>query len=125
MGKRVALIIDDEPDYGKIIEFCMKDLGFETLLAASGEEGLRKAREMSPDVVTMDILMPQEDGIDVIRKMGDDMHTMDIPIVVITVLEDRCLKKELEKNDRIIGYLTKPINISELEKVARKICKRT
>ncbi|MFH1367595.1 MAG: response regulator [Elusimicrobiota bacterium] len=124
MGRKTALIIDDEADHGRIIALNLKDRGFDTVLAYSGEDGFNKAKSIKPDLITMDLLMPGEDGIDVIKKMGEDEATKNIPIVVVTVLDNRNLKKELEKNDRIAGYLVKPVKSGDFTAITNKVIRK-
>ena len=80
------------------------------MAAAGGEEGLRLARELQPDVITLDVLMPGMDGWSVLAALKADAALADIPVVMLTMLDDRNLGYALGAAD----YLTKPIDRERL-----------
>jgi CheY-like chemotaxis protein len=87
--------------------------GFRIVTAASGEDGLRLARELRPDVITLDVLMPGMDGWSVLAALKADAELADIPVVMLTMLDDRNLGYALGAAD----YLTKPIERERLVSV--------
>jgi CheY-like chemotaxis protein len=91
--------------------------GYRVLFAASGEEGLRIAREEQPDVITLDVLMAGLDGWGTLSRLKADAATADIPVVVVTVLDDRNLGFALGAAD----YLTKPIERERLADALRRV----
>jgi CheY-like chemotaxis protein len=90
--------------------------GFRVVTAASGEEGLRLARELRPDVVTLDVLMPGLDGWAVLSALKGDPGTADIPVVMLTMVDDRNLGYALGAAD----YLTKPLDRERLVQVVAR-----
>ncbi len=110
MAKRV-LIVDDEKAIVDILEYNLQRDGYETLKAYDGPEGLRMAREESPDLLLLDVMLPGMDGFEVCRTLREENN--DVPIVMITARE--------EETDKVFGlengaddYVTKPFSMREL-----------
>ncbi len=107
------LIVDDEPDTLELIEFNLKAAGFRCLTAGDGTEALRKAREFHPQLIILDLMIPEIDGLEVCKLLRRDANTASIPIIMLTAKAseiDRVLGLELGAND----YLTKPFSTREL-----------
>lgn len=107
------LIVDDEPDTLELIEFNLKAAGFRCLTAGDGTEALRKAREFHPQLIILDLMIPEIDGLEVCKLLRRDANTASIPIIMLTAKAseiDRVLGLELGAND----YLTKPFSPREL-----------
>jgi len=107
------LIVDDEPDTLELIEFNLKAAGFRCLTAGDGTEALRKAREFHPQLIILDLMIPEIDGLEVCKLLRRDVNTASIPIIMLTAKAseiDRVLGLELGAND----YLTKPFSPREL-----------
>lgn len=83
MAKKI-LVIDDEPDMVTFLCTLLEDNGYETLTAVDGEEGLSKVKSDKPDLVSLDLLMPNKTGIKMFREMRKDEDTKDIPVVMVT-----------------------------------------
>jgi CheY-like chemotaxis protein len=73
-----VLVIDDEPDSRTLLKHAIEDYGCQAVTASSGEEGLRLARELRPQLVTVDLMMPQMDGLAVIRQLKADPQLCNI-----------------------------------------------
>jgi CheY-like chemotaxis protein len=84
MEKPVVLVAEDDSSVRMTIEFVLQDEGFEVILAADGEEALRLALKMSPDVILLDQMMPKLDGHEVLIALREDDATKDIPVFVLT-----------------------------------------
>ncbi len=110
MGKRV-LVVDDEQNIVDILRFNLEKEGFEVITAADGLEGLAKARSCDPDLILLDVMMPEMDGFQVCEKLrSEDKLT---PIIMLTAREeeaDRVLGLELGADD----YVSKPFSVREL-----------
>lgn len=90
MEIRTVLLVDDEPDIRLIGQLSLSRVGgFEVRVAASGEEGLRLAREQAPDVLLLDVMMPGMTGPMVLRELRADPSTRDIPVVFVTAKVQR------------------------------------
>jgi len=112
----VALVIDDDPATRDLLARFLRAEGFGVLVASSGEEGLRLARQVHPALVTLDVLMPGMDGWAVLGALKSDPATADIPVVLLTILDDRDLGFALGATD----YLTKPVDRERLMTLVRK-----
>ena len=116
----VALVVDDDPAVRDLLARFLRAEGFGVLVAASGEEGLRLARQHHPALITLDVLMPGVDGWSVLTTLKSDPATADIPVVLLTILDDRDLGFALGATD----YLTKPIERERLMALVRKYVPR-
>jgi signal transduction histidine kinase/CheY-like chemotaxis protein len=114
-----VLVIDDDPDVGDLMQRFLARDGFRVIAATTGEDGLRLARETRPDAITLDVLMPGMDGWAVLAALKGDAATSDIPVVMLTMIDDRNLGYALGAAD----YLTKPIDRARLLAVLSKNAK--
>src|SRR6185436_2231536 len=111
--KPKILVVDDEPDAVELIEFNLKNAEYRVATADDGNEALRKARSFSPDLIILDWMLPQMDGLEVCKILRKDPHTSSIPIIMLTAKAaeiDRVLGLEMGADD----YLTKPFSPREL-----------
>jgi DNA-binding response OmpR family regulator len=112
-SKQKILVVDDEPDAVELIEFNLKANGYEVATAADGEEALQKARAVLPNLIILDIMLPEVDGMEVCKILRRDQRTSGIPIIMLTAKAaeiDRVLGLELGADD----YVTKPFSPREL-----------
>ena len=91
---------------------------FRVLDAESGERGLELARKARPDAITLDVVMPGMDGWAVLKRLRSDPGLRDIPVIMLTVLDDRALGESLGASD----YLTKPVDRGSLVETLRRHC---
>jgi PAS domain S-box-containing protein len=110
------LVVDDDPTARDLIQRSLDKEGFHTVGAATGPEALRLARKLQPRAITLDVMMPGMDGWAVLGQLKADPETCDIPVIMVTMLEDRNLGYSLGATD----YLTKPIDRERLAHVLRK-----
>lgn len=110
------LVIDDDPVICQLLERSLRKEGFHVLTATNGEDGLRLAVESRPKLITLDIIMPDVDGWTVLARLKDDPKLADIPVVVISMIEDRSKGFALGVSD----YLIKPFDKNRLLEVVRK-----
>ena len=116
------LIVDDEEPNRKLLSSLVKALGYETETAMNGVEAIRKMKSFMPDLVLLDIMMPDMDGYEVCHYLKSDPETANIPVVIITALSDRDSKlKGLHAGAN--DFLTKPIDRSELTIRVRNLLK--
>lgn len=111
--KQRILVVDDEPDTLELIEFNLRAAGYEVSAAADGAEAIRKAREGAPDLIVLDLMLPELDGLEVCKVLRSNPGTSRIPIVMVTARAaevDRILGLELGARD----YVTKPFSPREL-----------
>jgi signal transduction histidine kinase/CheY-like chemotaxis protein len=101
----VALVIDDDPAVRDLAERFLTKEGYRSVLAATAEQGLDLAREMRPDVIILDVLLPGRDGFEALRRLKDDPELRDIPVVMLTMLDDKRRALALGAAD----FLVKPV----------------
>jgi two-component system phosphate regulon response regulator PhoB len=121
--KQKILVVDDEPDAVELIEFNLKQAGYDVVSAADGAEALKKARAAQPALVILDIMLPEIDGFEVCKLLRRDPATATIPILMLTAKAaeiDRVLGLELGGDD----YVTKPFSPRELILRVKKILER-
>ena len=104
----VVLIIDDSPTELHLFQNMLEKAGFDTLVADSGEEGLRQARTARPDCILMDVVMPGMNGFQATRRLTKDPATAAIPIIMITS-KDQETDKIWGMRQGAVEYLVKPI----------------
>jgi len=112
MKLRKILIIEDEFTVGYLIKLNLEAEGYEAILALSGEEGLEKAKANSPDLITLDVLMPEMDGFQVLGILKRDERLNSVPVIMISVVNEIRKKRGLEMG--AADYLLKPIDFDNL-----------
>jgi CheY-like chemotaxis protein/anti-sigma regulatory factor (Ser/Thr protein kinase) len=115
-GMGTVLVIDDEAAVRDLMQRFLTREGFRVVTAAGGEEGLRRARELRPDTITLDVMMPGMDGWAVLSALKADPAVADIPVVMLTIVDDKNLGYALGAAD----YLTKPIDRERLVTALRQ-----
>ncbi len=114
-----VMIVDDEPDTLELVKLVLDSGGFKTLLATSGKEALNQIDASKPDLVLLDVMMPDMDGWDVFRKIKE--KDSKIPIAILTAKAqnlDKFLGLYVLKAD---GYITKPFGKNELIDKVKKL----
>lgn len=107
------LVVDDEPDALELIGFNLRNAGFDISTADDGDKALKFARELQPDLILLDLMLPEVDGLEVCKIIRRDPVTAGIPIIMLTAKAaevDRVLGLELGADD----YVTKPFSPREL-----------
>jgi two-component system cell cycle response regulator DivK len=119
VANELVLIVDDNARNAKLARDVLRVAGFRTLEAASGGEGLAVALEHRPDVILMDIRLPDMDGTDAARLLREDARTAAIPIVALTSLTTN---PEWFVDAGFGGYLEKPIDVRTFPEQVRRYC---
>lgn len=117
------LIVDDEPDAVELVEFNLRGAGFDVVTAADGAEAIRKARSNKPDLILLDVMLPELDGLEVCKLLRRDPATSAVPIIMLTAKAaeiDRVLGLELGADD----YVTKPFSPRELVLRVKSLLRR-
>ena len=108
------LCIEDEPEMIDLIRLILGRRGFDVIGAAGGVEGIKMVRELLPDLVLLDLMMPDMDGWEVYQQMKADTSTREIPVIVVTAKAqniDKVLGLHIAKVD---DYIAKPFGPQEL-----------
>jgi len=104
--EKIILAIDDDPDVLYLLRENLAEAGYRVMGAANGEEGLQQARALRPFAILLDILMPYKDGWQLLYELKADASTRDIPIIVLSIVDNKALGYQLGAFD----YLLKPFN---------------
>ncbi len=113
MPKRSILVIDDEKDILKLLQYNLEKEGYEVSTSASGEEGLTAAQSRKPDLILLDLMLPGMDGLEVAKLLKADSRTKPIPILMLTAKSseiDQVVGLELGASD----YVAKPFSVKVL-----------
>ncbi len=127
--KKKILVLDDEPDVVTYLETVLSDNGYTTVSASNGKEGLEKVLKEKPDLVTLDISMPEASGARFYKDMKQNPELVSIPIVIITAItgldgDPYAYKKFLDGLHTVPhpeGFLPKPIDRDELLKTVSSL----
>jgi len=123
-AKPRILVVEDDPKVVIFVEDNLEHMDFEVLIARNGSEGLKEAREENPDLVILDVMMPEMDGYEVCRRLKGDPRTRQIPILMLTAkgqLRDKVKGFNLGADD----YLPKPYDKAEFEARVKALLKRS
>jgi len=123
ISSELVLIVDDNEKNVKLARDVLRFAGFRTLEAGTAGEGISLASEHLPDVILMDIRLPDMDGIAAVRQLKDDSLTAGIPVVAVTSF---AMKGDRERfmAEGFDGYLEKPISVREFPEQVQSFCRR-
>lgn len=120
MSKKI-LVVDDDLDLRKLVGSYLKEEGFGVVTAANGREALFVNREEKPDLIVLDLMMPELNGYDFIRELGKESR---VPVILLTA--------KIEEGDKVLGlelgaddYVTKPFSLRELTARIRAVLRRS
>jgi len=108
-----VLVVDDEADLVRILQFGLEAIGYQVETASDGQEGLKKARELKPDIILLDLMLPKLDGYKVCRLLKFDERYKNIPIIILSARTqegDQLLAMEMGAN----RFVTKPYDFAEV-----------
>jgi CheY-like chemotaxis protein len=121
--KKTILIVDDEPDMLTFLSTLFEDNGYATVKARDGNEALSKVKEKAPDLVTLDITMPNKSGVRFYREMKESAVWRKVPIIIVTGVSGEfktfiSTRKQVPPPE---GYLSKPIDHAEILNLVKKL----
>src|SRR5215831_7482362 len=126
-GRRAAsriLVAEDERDVAELIRYTLAREGFEVVVASNGADALRQAKDSRPDLVLLDLMLPQVNGWELCRRLKQDPATKALPVIMLTA--------RAEEGDKVLGfemgaddYVTKPFAIRELMARVRAVIRRS
>jgi two-component system alkaline phosphatase synthesis response regulator PhoP len=118
-----VLVVEDEADVAEMIRYNLGKEGYDVRLAGNGTDALRLAKEAKPDVILLDIMVPQLNGWEICRRLKQDRDTLAIPVIMVT--------GRVEEGDKVLGfemgaddYVTKPFSPRELLARVRAVTRR-
>ncbi len=110
MGNKTVLIVDDEPKNVKLFKDILEKVGYKTIIAVNGEEGVQLSLKEKPDLILMDMQMPIKDGLEATREIKDNPLTNKIPIIALTALAMRGDEDRI-RDAGCDDYISKPVQI--------------
>ena len=118
-----VLVVDDERDVAELMRFNLGKEGYEVIVVPTGADALKQARDLQPDLILLDIMVPQLNGWEVCRRLKQDAETRSIPVIMVT--------GRVEDGDKVLGfemgaddYVTKPFSPRELVARIRAVGRR-
>jgi len=111
--KATVLIVDDNPTNLKVLSDAISSLGWEILIATDGESAIEEAEYAQPDIILLDVMMPEMDGFQTCAELKSKTSTKDIPVIFLTALTDQ-FDKVLALVTGGVDYITKPFNLDEV-----------
>jgi two-component system, OmpR family, phosphate regulon response regulator PhoB len=124
--KKRVLVVDDEPDILTFLTVLLEDHGFSVTTASTGLEAMKQLRASRPDLVTLDITMPEQSGVKTYREIKSDSELASLPVIIITGVSNEferflSTRKQIPKPE---GYVAKPIDKDALLELARRLTSR-
>ena len=122
-GLKTILVVDDDPDARDFFITVLEDNGYKTVSARDGNEALDRIQEEIPDLVTLDVTMPEKSGVGVYRKLREEDAYKGIPVIIITGVSDD-FKHFISSRRKVPppnGYLSKPIEPEELVRLVGEL----
>ncbi|HTP92205.1 MAG TPA: response regulator [Xanthobacteraceae bacterium] len=117
-GRPTVLVVDDDPAVRSLLAKSLEKEGYRIISAGNGVEALALAREHRPQAITLDVLMPQMDGWDALKELKADSALRDVPVIMVTVLNERGMAIPLGASD----FVTKPVDRQRLTAILRNYC---
>ncbi len=124
--KKKVLIVDDEPEQIEFASTVMEENGYIAISASNGAEGMRKVHTEKPDLILLDILMPEKGGLGMYRDLKQNEETKHIPVVIVTGVarggdfDDRMIRQD-EDLPPPEGYIEKPMNPDAVGKLVNDL----
>lgn len=114
-SKYRVLVVDDTEEVCNLLARCVERMGHEAMRAFSAESAWNQAEENAPDVIFLDIMMPEVSGIDLLKRLRADARFAGIPVIMVTALDEaqtvlKCMRSGAA------GYVTKPFNVADIRR---------
>ena len=116
-GSKTVLVVEDNRQFSNLLSFYLHQEGYTPIQHYSGKGVLERARELKPKLITLDIMLPEQDGWQVLRALKSDPETRGIPVLVVSALEDSGLALSLGAVD----YLVKPVRRADLHQLLNRV----
>jgi len=119
-----VLVVDDDPDFIAAIKMILEQNDYKVFIEYTGEDGLRAVREKDPDIVLLDVMLPEKDGFAVCKELKEDEKTKSIPVIMMTSVGEKFTESEYAKAIAVThqadDYIEKPVDQKELLKRIKK-----
>ena len=120
MKKRIH-ILEDDKDIGYIIEFLLKDEGYELQLSSTVKEMKEKLKDSIPDLFILDVMLPDGNGIEICHDLKNDMFTKHIPVIVMSANVNNKKNSEMATPDE---YISKPFDLDNIENTIKRLLEK-
>jgi len=121
----LMLIVDDNVEFRTMVSDYFTDLGYTVEIADNGREGLAKARGLKPDIILLDVMMPDIGGIEVLRNLQTEDDTRNIPVLVITgTFFDKNMSELFRQESNCREFMSKTVELSFLQKKVEALLPR-
>ncbi len=121
MNGKLVLVVDDSPLLQRLISMILRKEGYRVEIARDGQEALEKIRQLEPDVVLLDVIMPNKDGYQVVREMREQLHLRRQPRVILLTGVDNAQNTQQAHIPGVDDVLTKPFSPDELTTRVRAV----
>ena len=126
--KAKILLVDDDADFVESTKTILESKPYEVIVAVNGDEGLRKAREESPDLILLDIIMPVEDGFTAAEQLKKDPQLAKIPVLMLTSYSTKGTETSIPRSRGYVleaeDYIDKPVRPQDLLAIVDKYLKK-
>ena len=126
--KMKVLLIDDDADFVEMCKLALENADFDVEFAYDGQQGLEKAREVMPDAIVLDVMMPEKDGFKACEELRQDPKISDIPVLMLTAVGQHFSTSRYSRGSGLTldfeDYLDKPVEPEELVKRVRSLIPR-
>ena len=122
-GSKWILVVDDEPDTLTFVSTVLEDSGFQTEQATDGEEAVRLIEKHAPDLIALDITMPERSGVSVYRFVKESERFKHIPVIIVTGISDD-FQRFISTRRQVPppeGYISKPVDPEELVSMVQQL----
>lgn len=120
-NKRKVLVVDDNQNFSQLLQCALED-DFEIFTAADGREGVKKAGEILPDLILMDVMMPNIAGIEMARILTEEEETRNIPIIVLTGSQlDKGTPGLFKQERNVRHFLSKTTPVMDIVEIVKKV----
>lgn len=118
--KKKVLVVDDQPHIVRLIQVNLEKEGLEVATASDGVEGIQRVRQLKPDLVILDVIMPRKDGFEVLREIKTDPELSETPVIMLTVKTHNAdIVEGLREGAEL--YLPKPFHPKELVSLVKRV----
>lgn len=122
--KKKILLVDDEESIRQLLSTRLSYAGYEVVTAQNGLEAIEKARSEAPDLIILDIMMPELDGFTVNKKLKEDEQTRNIPVIISTAKGEVREVFRMDEKFAICAFLEKPFQVDILMEYIKKYIKK-
>ncbi|MBI4051113.1 MAG: response regulator [Elusimicrobia bacterium] len=110
------VIVEDDPNYSALLSFYLTEKGYKVTSACNGKEGIQKVRELRPDIIVLDVMMPEASGLEVVRTLQSESSLRSIPILVTTGSRfNKSMQDLFEQEGNVRGFLEKTRDLAQIE----------